>query len=178
MTIRNLDVTFHPTSVALIGASAREGSVGRVVLDNVLAGGFAGGIYPVNPKYQQLAGLQCYGHVAELPEAPELAIIMTPPSTVPGLIGELAAKGTKAAVVITAGIGATDRLRQRMLDAAAPHLLRIIGPNTIGLLAPHAKLNASFVHIAPAAGRLGLISQSGAIVSSVIDWAAAEGIGF
>ncbi len=178
MTIRNLDATLRPASVALVGASAREGSVGRVVLDNVLAGGFPGKVFPVNPKYDELAGLRCYRRIADLPEAPELAIIMTPPGTVPELVGDLAARGTKAAVVITAGVGANDGLRQRMLDAAAPHLLRIIGPNTIGLLAPHAKLNASFVHIAPTAGRLGLISQSGAIVSSVIDWAAAESIGF
>ncbi|MEO6013691.1 MAG: bifunctional acetate--CoA ligase family protein/GNAT family N-acetyltransferase [Devosia sp.] len=178
MTIRNLDATLRPASVALIGASAREGSVGRVVLDNVLAGGFLGKVFPVNPNYDELAGLRCYRRVVDLPEAPELAIIMTPPSTVPELISELGVRGTKAAVVITAGVGANDGLRQRMLDAAAPHLLRIIGPNTIGLLAPHAQLNASFVHIGPTAGRLGLISQSGAIVSSVIDWAAAEGIGF
>ena len=178
MTIRNLDATLNPRSIALVGASSRAGSVGKVVLDNVLGGGFAGTVYPVNPKYDDLDGLRCYRRIADLPEAPDLAIIMTPPQTVPSLVGELAARGTKAAVVITAGVGTDGGLRQAMLDAAAPHMLRIIGPNTIGLLAPHSKLNASFVHIAPSAGRLGLISQSGAIVSSVIDWAAAEGIGF
>lgn len=178
MTIRNLDAAFSPNSVAVIGASAREGSVGRVVFDNILKGGFAGPVYPVNLKYDEVLGRRCYRRIADLPEAPDLAVIMTPAATVPGLVGELGERGVKAAVVITAGIGAGNGLRQRMLDAAQPHLLRIIGPNTIGLLAPHVSLNASFVHIAPKPGRLALVSQSGAIVSSVIDWAFAEGIGF
>jgi acetyltransferase len=178
LTIRNLDPAFRPTSVAVLGASRREGSVGQVVLRNILEGGFAGPVYPVNPKYRSLLGLKCYRRVADLPVAPDLAVIMTPPATVPGLIGELGARGTRTAVVITAGIGAADGLRQQMLAAAKPYLLRIIGPNTIGLLAPHLSLNASFAHLAPEAGRLALLSQSGAIVSSVIDWAVAEGIGF
>ncbi|MEQ1902466.1 MAG: acetate--CoA ligase family protein, partial [Devosia sp.] len=176
MTIRNLELTLGPKSVAVIGASPRPGSVGRVVLENILKGGFKGAVYPVNLKHDEVSGLKCYRRVADLPEAPDLAVLVTPPDTIPGLIGELGVRGTKVAVVITAGIHGD--LRQQMLDAAKPHLLRIIGPNTIGLVAPPAALNASFVHVAAANGRLGLISQSGAIVSSVIDWAAAEGIGF
>ena len=178
MTIRNLDATMNPRSVALIGASDREGSVGRVVIENVVRGGYAGAIYPINPKHRELQGRRCYARVADLPEAPDLAVIMTPPQTVPDLIAELGAKGARAAVVLTAGLNTDNGLRQKMLDAARPSLLRIVGPNTIGLLAPHVALNASFVHIAPKPGRLGLISQSGAIVSSIVDWAAAEGIGF
>jgi acetyltransferase len=178
MTIRNLDTAFSPRSVAVIGASEREGSVGRMVLANIIGAGFEGAIYPVNLKYEEVLGLRCYRRIADLPDAPDLAVIMTPPDTVPGLVADLAAKGTRLAVVLTAGIGATHGLRQSMLDAARPKLLRLIGPNTIGLISPRAKLNASFAHIMPARGRLGLISQSGAIVSSVIDWAAAEGIGF
>ena len=178
MTIRNLEPAFNPESIAVVGASDRRGSVGQVVLANIIQGGFGGAVFPVNLKYNEVQGLRCYRRIAELPEAPDLAVIMTPPETVPGLIGELGQRGVKAAVVITAGVGAQDSLRQKMLDAARPHLLRIIGPNTIGLLAPRMALNASFTHIAPAAGRLALVSQSGAIVSSVIDWAYAEGIGF
>ena len=176
MTIRNLESALVPRSVAVIGASNREGAVGYVVLNNILKGGFAGAVYPVNVKYDAVLGLKCYRHVADLPEAPDLAVIMTPPETVVDLVGQLGKRGTKVAVVLTAGLDA--EMRQHMLETARPHLLRIIGPNTIGLLAPHVSLNASFTHIAPAAGKLGLISQSGAIVSSVIDWAAAEGIGF
>ncbi|HWA19908.1 MAG TPA: bifunctional acetate--CoA ligase family protein/GNAT family N-acetyltransferase [Devosia sp.] len=178
MTIRNLEAAFLPHSIAVIGASPREGSVGRTVLANIVASGFEGAIYPVNLKYTEVMGLRCYHQVAELPEGPDLAVIMTPPETVPGLVANLARRGTRLAVVLTAGIGTANGLRQAMLDAARPALMRLIGPNTIGLISPRAKLNASFAHIAPIRGRLGLISQSGAIVSSVIDWAAAEGIGF
>ncbi len=178
MTIRNLDESFRPRSVAVIGASDRPGSVGRVVLANIIAGGFAGAIYPVNPKHRAVQGLKCHARVADLPTAPDLAVIMTPPASVPGLVGELAAKGCRGAVVLTAGIGSADGLRQQMLAAAQPSLMRLIGPNTIGLVSPLVRLNASFAHLGAAPGGLGLISQSGAIVSSVIDWAATEGVGF
>lgn len=177
MTVRNLDLTLAPRSVALVGASERQNSVGRVVLDNVRRD-FGGAIYPVNLKYETLAGLRCYRHVADLPVAPDVAVVMTPAPTVPGLVGELGARGCKAVVVLSAGVGASGGLRQAMLDAAKPHTLRVIGPNTIGLVAPRVGLNASFAHLAPLRGRLGLISQSGAIVSSMIDWAVAEGVGF
>ena len=178
MTIRNLDESFRPRSVAVIGASDRPGAVGRVVLANILAGGFTGRVYPVNPKYRAVQGLACHARVADLPEAPDLAIIMTPPATVPGLVAELAAIGCRGAVVLTAGVGSTDGLRQKMLDAARPTLMRLIGPNTIGLVSPLVGLNASFAHLGAAPGGLGLISQSGAIVSSIIDWAETEGVGF
>jgi acetyltransferase len=178
MTTRNLEAVFRPRSVAIIGASERAGSVGSVVLRNVVDGGFAGEIFPVNPKYRTLRGLTCYAAVRDLPSAPDLAVIATPPATIPELIASLADRGCRGAVILTAGLGTADNLRQRMLDAARPSLLRILGPNSIGLLCPHVSLNASFAHIAPQAGRLGLISQSGAIVSSVVDWAAAQRIGF
>ena len=178
MTVRNLDEGLRPRSIAVVGASEREGSVGAVVLRNIVSGGFGGTIYPVNLRYDLVQSLPCYRRPRDLPEAPDLAVIMTPPSTVPGLIGELGARGCRCAVVITAGIGTEAGLRAEMLEAARPHLMRIIGPNTIGLLSPHVSLNASFAHLAPQTGTLGLISQSGAIVSSIIDWAAAENIGF
>ncbi|WP_137157739.1 bifunctional acetate--CoA ligase family protein/GNAT family N-acetyltransferase [Rhizobium sp. FKL33] len=177
MTIRNLDAAFDPRAIAVIGASDREGSVGAVVLANILSGGFAGAVYPVNPKYSRLRDLECRARVADLPEAPDLAVICTPPATVPGLIGELAARGCRAAVVITAGVSAASGLKQAMLTAARPHLFRIFGPNTVGLILPHARLNASFAHRTPAPGGVALISQSGAIVTSLIDWAAGEGVG-
>ncbi len=178
MTIRNLEHTAAPASVVVLGASEREGSVGRIVLNNIVAGGFAGEIWPVNPKYDALAGRPCYRRVADVPGVPELAIIVTPPGTVPGLIDELGRKGTRAAVVITAGITRQNGLRQQMLEAAKPYLLRIIGPNTVGLIVPPAKLNASFSHMSARPGGLALLSQSGAIATSLIDWTANEGIGF
>jgi acetyltransferase len=178
MTIRNLDHAFKPASVALFGASGREGSLGLTVLHNLRAGGFSGPVWPVNPKYSDLAGQPCYPNAAALPAAPSLALVVTPPATVPGIVTELAAKGTRAAVVITAGIDAASGLRQAMLDAARPTTFRIIGPNCLGLFLPHIGLNASFAHIAPAKGSLALLSQSGAIATSILDWAAARNIGF
>lgn len=178
MTVRNLEPVFAAKSLALIGASDKEGSVGRVVIQNIIDGGFAGQVWPVNPKYDEVSGLRCYHNVGDIPEVPDLGIIVTPPQSVPGLIAELGAKGTRAVVVLTAGITEANGLRQQMLDAAKPHLLRIVGPNTLGLLAPNIGLNASFAHMAPQKGKLALLSQSGAIATSLIDWAADQNIGF
>ncbi len=119
-----------------IGASNKPRSLGSIVLENMIAGGFEGEIWPVNPKYETLAGRRCHASVGDIPGVPDFAVIMTPAVTVPGLIGELGEKGTRAAVVITAGLTKENGLRQKMLDAARPHLLRIIGPNGIGLMLP------------------------------------------
>ena len=140
MTIRNLDHALRPRSVAVIGASAEPGSVGSKLTENILAGGFAGEVYLVNPHQATIAGIRCFANIAGLPEAPELAVIATPPATVPTLIGELGAKGTRAAVVITAGLSAD--LKQAALDAARPYCLRIIGPNCLGIAVPGLGLNA------------------------------------
>lgn len=178
MTIRNMEFAAHPRSVAVFGASTREGSVGRIVMRNIIAGGFEGDIWPVNPKYHEVEGRLCYARVGDVPGVPDLAVIVTPPDTVPEIIAELGKKGTRTAVVITAGLTADNGLRQAMLDAAKPHTFRIIGPNTVGLIVPHAKLNASFAHIGASAGGLALLSQSGAIATSLMDWAADQDIGF
>ncbi|HMN20904.1 MAG TPA: bifunctional acetate--CoA ligase family protein/GNAT family N-acetyltransferase [Ottowia sp.] len=176
MSIRNLDSLFDPRSVAVIGASERPFSVGGTLWRNMRSGGFAGPVFPVNPKHDQLSGQRCYARIADLPEVPELAVICTPPATVVGLVRELAARGTRAAVVISAGL--TAEQKQAMLDAARPTLLRILGPNCVGLLAPHAGLNASFAHIAARPGELAFVSQSGALVTAMLDWAEARHIGF
>lgn len=178
MTVRNLDQCFRPKSVAIVGASQRPQSVGAIVIRNIRSGGFQGAIYPINPKYDRIDGITCYRNAAQLPDAPQLAVVVTPPHAIPSVISELGTRGCKTAVVITAGVGTTDGLRQAMLDAARPHLMRIVGPNTIGMLSPLVSLNASFAHLPAKPGKLGLISQSGAIVSSIVDWAAAEGVGF
>src|SRR5690348_10748293 len=105
MTIRNLEAAFSPSSIAIVGASEREGSVGRVVLRNVLDGGFVGRVYAVNPKHRDVLGVPCFPRMADLPEAPDLAVVVTPPGTVPGLVDEIGARSTKLAIVITAGLG-------------------------------------------------------------------------
>ncbi|MBT9487317.1 MAG: bifunctional acetate--CoA ligase family protein/GNAT family N-acetyltransferase [Rubrivivax sp.] len=176
MSIRHLDSLFDPASVAVFGASLRPASVGGTVWQNIRQGGFKGALWPVNPKHQQLGDVHCFTDVAALPAAPELAVISTPPATVPALIAALGARGTRAAVVLTAGFDAATK--QAMLDAARPHLLRILGPNGLGLLAPHVGLNASFAHVGAAPGRLAFVSQSGALVTAMLDWASGRGVGF
>tara|TARA_R110002124_G_scaffold63350_30_gene173321 strand:- start:28842 stop:29429 length:588 start_codon:yes stop_codon:yes gene_type:complete len=161
MTFSDLDHALAPRSVALIGASDRPGSLGTLVLSNIISGGFGGAVYPVNPKHSQLGGLACFACIADVPVVPDLCVIATPAHTIPDLITEIGAAGGRAVVIITAGIGSKDRLRERMLAAAAVHGVRIIGPNTIGLLAPHVGLNASFTHIPARPGSLALLSQSG-----------------
>jgi acetyltransferase len=183
MTVRNLDAIFTPRSVALIGATDRPRSVGAVIAQNLLSTGFKGEMMPVNPKHTSIAGRKCYPDVAALPVAPDLAVICTPPATIPGLIAELGARGTRGAVVVTAGFRDAGnalgrRLEQEMLDAARPHLMRIVGPNCIGVVSTAAGLNASFVQGAALPGHVAFVAQSGAIVGSVLDWATARDIGF
>ena len=176
MSIRHLEKFFEPASVAVIGASARPHSVGAMVWRNLREGGFAGARWAVNPKHRELDGESVFARVADLPAAPDLAVLCTPPATVPGLIAELGARGTRAAVVLTAGFSAAQK--QAMLDAARRHVLRILGPNGLGLLSPAIGLNASFAHASVDSGSLAFVSQSGALVSSMIDWARGRGIGF
>jgi len=176
MSIRNLDSLFTPDAIAVVGASDRPGSVGATVWRNLRAGGFTGPLMAVNPRRPVLDGVAAVARVADLPRTPELAVVCTPPATVPGLIAELGARGTRAAVVLTAGLDAAQR--QAMLDAARPHLLRILGPNGIGLLVPGHGMNASFAHTCAAPGELAFVSQSGALVTAMLDWAQGRGIGF
>lgn len=175
MSIRNLDALFAPTSIAVLGATLRPAAVGAMVWRN-LSTGFSGELYAVNPKYMHLGGARVYPDVASLPQAPALAVICTPPGVVAELVAELGARGTRAAVVITAGLAPAQK--QAMLDAARAHTLRILGPNCLGMLAPHLGINASFSHVAALAGELAFVSQSGALVTAMLDWAQARGIGF
>jgi len=183
MTVRNLRHLFEPKSIALIGASPKPHSVGVTVLKNLLAGGFGGEIMLVNPKYESLADRPVYVSASKLPVAPELAIICTPPATVPGIISDLGKLGTKAAIVMTNGLAATKDLygrnmKDQMLKAARPHLLRILGPNSVGLLVPRLGLNASLAHTGALPGKVAFVSQSGAVAAGVLDWAKGRNIGF
>lgn len=176
MTIRNFQHLLAPKSVALIGASPEPGSIGRIVGANLADGGFAGPVWLVNPKHRQIDGQLCYESIGALPAVAELAVIATPPATIPGIIAELGRRGTRAAVVISAGV--TPEIRQAVLNAARPHLLRIQGPNCLGLMLPNIGLNASFGHRLPLKGDLALVSQSGALITAIVDWASGRGIGF
>jgi acetyltransferase len=183
MSIRNLSYLFSPSSVAVIGASSRPHSVGATVLSNLVEAGFKGDIFPVNLKYDTLLGHKVYRSVADLPATPDLAVICTPPETVVELIEELGKRGTKAAIVLTAGLGSIKdkhgiSLKQAMLNAATPYLMRILGPNCVGMLVPNIGLNASFAHDGALPGQIAFVSQSGALVTGVLDWAKTRGIGF
>ncbi len=183
MSVRNLDFLFRPASIAVVGASDRPHSVGATIMRNLLAAGFEGPIWPVNLRRSTVSGRPAYARVGELPSAPELGIICTPPQTVPGIIAELGRIGTRSALVVTGGFARQTSddgrlLTAAMLDAARPHLLRILGPNCIGLLVPGRKLNASFAHAQALPGNIAFISQSGALATAMLDWALAHGVGF
>lgn len=183
MTVRNLKQLFEPGSIAIVGASARTNSIGQSVLKNVLAGGFGGEIMLVNPKYETLADRKVYHSVSKLPSPPELAVICTPPATIPGIIADLGKLGTKAAIVLTPGLVLKKDLygrnmRDLMLKAAKPHLLRILGPGSFGLLVPKLGLNASVANTAALPGKIAFVSQSAAMASGVLDWARSRHVGF
>ena len=180
MTTRNLTSLLRPQSIALIGASDRPGHMGAVTWRNLTTSGFTGRLYAVNPHHDRLGDAKVYPSIAAVPEVPDLAVIATPAKTVPGIVAELAEKGVKAAVIITAGFSGVEgqAMKQRMLDAARPCTLRILGPNCLGLIIPRLGVNAAFAHLMPKAGGLAFLSQSGAILTSVIDWAEPRGIGF
>ncbi|HVN46854.1 MAG TPA: bifunctional acetate--CoA ligase family protein/GNAT family N-acetyltransferase [Steroidobacteraceae bacterium] len=178
----HLEYLFSPRSLAVIGASDRAGSIGATVMRNVLAGGFRGPVWPVNLHHRQVAGVHAYATPAQLPATPDLAVICTPAPTIPGLIAALGARGTRAAVVLSAGLDAPAEhggtLAAAMLAAARRHALRILGPNCIGLIVPGAGLNASFAHLGAHAGGIAFVAQSGALISAMLDWAHATGVGF
>ncbi len=185
MSTRNLDKLMAPKSIVAIGASSRPRSVGAAVTRNLLGGGFAGGLHLVNPKGGEISGHPVLKSLAEVPGAPDLAVVMTPAGTVPGIVQELGAKGTKAAIVISAGPGAgpdaredNERWRRKLLRIARPHLLRIVGPNCIGYVAPRQGLNASFGPASVKPGRIAAVAQSGAVLAGLVDWGGAQGIGF
>jgi acetyltransferase len=176
MTIRHLDRLLEPRSVVVVGASNRTGSVGATVWRNLRAGRFEGPVHAVNARAQMLGDTPVFTRVRDLPAPCDLAVLCTPPDTIAGLVAELGAQGTRAAVVMTAGLSAAQK--QAALDAARPHLLRLLGPNCIGLMTPRLGLNASFAHADALAGDLAFVSQSGALTTAMLDWAKGRGIGF
>jgi acetyltransferase len=179
---RTLDVFFHPKNVAVIGATEAPHSVGRAILSNLKDAPFAGPIYPVNPRHDTLLGLRCYPNIASVPEPVDLAVIATPASTVPAVIGECAATDIPAAIIISAGFreigerGAS--LEQEILDIGHCSGMRIVGPNCLGLMNPHHMLNATFASSMARPGHLGFISQSGALCTAILDWSRREMVGF
>lgn len=176
-----LDPIFLPRSVAVVGATEREGSVGRTVLWNLISHPFGGTVYPVNPKRHQVLGIRAYERLSALPEPVDLAIIAIPAAGVPAVIQECVEAGVKGAIVLSAGfkeIGPEGLELEKAIQEAARGKLRLIGPNCLGIQNPHTGLNATFAAQMARPGNVGFISQSGALCTSILDWSLRENVGF
>ena len=175
-----LECFFQPRSLALVGATDREGSVGRAVLENLRT--FQGRVFAVNAKRDDILGMPAFATLSALPEVPELVVIVTPAATVPSLVEEAGKLGVKAVVVISAGFKETGaegaRIEAEVIEAAKRHGTRLIGPNCLGLMNPHAGLNATFASSMARPGRVAFLSQSGALCTAILDWSHEQNVGF
>jgi acetyltransferase len=183
MSVRNLDSLLNPSHVAVVGAGGERMQLGHIVLRNLVDAGFDGVVYPINPSRESVGGIQAYASIAETPAKPELAIVCTPAAAVPEVVRECGEAGVAAIAVLSAGfreVGAEGaELERRVAEEVARHDgLRLLGPNCVGLIVPRLGLNASFAGAMPIDGHVAFLSQSGALATSVIDWALAEQIGF
>lgn len=179
---RMLDVFFRPKSIAVIGATRDSKGLGGSVLQNIISAGYAGPIYPVNPKAPEIHGLKAYPTVVDVPEEVDLAVITIPARFVSQVIDECGRKGVKGAIIISAGfreVGPEGRKMEREIgEIAARHGLRIIGPNVLGVTDSYTPLNATFAALAPGKGSTSFMSQSGALMAAILDWSVGEGFGF
>ena len=183
MDIQNLDKIFKPQRIALVGVSPNPKSVTGRILANLIGGGFRGVVYPVSPTVEAVMGIPCFPHVSALPKGPDLAILGAPAAQVPGLVRECGEAGVRGLIIVSAGFRETGpaglALEQAVL--AESHRfegMRILGPNCLGLISPGQSLNASFAGSMPRPGQVAFVSQSGALCTSVLDWAAEEKLGF
>jgi acetyltransferase len=179
MSVFGLNRAFEPKSLAIVGAGPNPATLGGAVYVNVREAGFKGRVDAINPRYSDIAGKSCVASVDQLEAAPDLLVVATPAATIPGIIKSAAARGVGAAIVLSAGLGHGEgSLAEEMHAAARAGGLRIIGPNCLGVLAPHAHLNASFASVMPKPGSLAVLSQSGAIAAAMAEWGNLHGIGF
>ncbi|MCI4337206.1 MAG: acetate--CoA ligase family protein, partial [Thermoplasmata archaeon] len=175
---------FQPRSVAVIGASNRPTSVGAALFRNILTAGYQGVVYPVNPTAKSISGVRCYADIDALPETPDLAVVIVPAPSVAGVVDQLGRRGTRGAVVISAGfreVGGEGIAREAELVAAARrHRMSLVGPNCFGVLNtdPKVALNATFSQTLPARGNIAFVSQSGALCAGILQYALTERIGF
>jgi acetyltransferase len=177
----SLRAIFAPRGVAVIGATEKEGSVGRTVLWNLVSNPFGGTVYPINAQHSQVLGIRAYPNVASVPELVDLAVIITPAPTVPGIVSECVAAGVKSAIIISAGFkeaGAAGVELERQIAERARGKMRLIGPNCLGVMRPITHLNATFASAMARPGTVGFISQSGALLTAVLDWSFRENVGF
>src|SRR5690349_3992843 len=181
-TAQALDVFFSPKSVAVVGATENPGSVGRTILWNLMTSPFGGTVFPVNPKRTSVLGVKAYPSLAEIPEPVDLAVIVTPPPSIPGIIRECGENGVRGAIVISAGFKEVGeegaRLEKELLAEAREANIRVIGPNCLGVMSPLSGMNATFATAIARPGSVGFISQSGALCTAVLDWSLKEMVGF
>ena len=177
-----LDALFKPRRIAVIGATPREGAVGRAVLRNLANPAFQGKIWAVNPNHEEILGIPCVPCVAKIPERVDLAIIVTPAATVPAIVGECVAAGVKAGIVISAGFKELGPAGQELEDQVAKRIrgsrMRVIGPNCLGVMMPHTGLNATFAQAIARPGNVAFLSQSGALLTAILGWSLVEQVGF
>lgn len=177
-----LGAIFSPRNIAVIGATERAGHVGRAVLWNLMSTSFGGAVFPVNPKHPSVLGIKAYPSVLALPEPVDLAVIVTPAASVPGIVAECAQAGVRGVIIISAGFkecGAEGvDLEARILDQSRRARMRVVGPNCLGVMIPHQGLNATFAGAMARPGSVGFISQSGALGTAILDWSLRENIGF
>ena len=183
MSIRKLDKILNPKRIAIIGISINPNNVSGKVLNNLVGGGFRGVVYPVNPQYEAVLGIQCYPDIKSVPKTPDLAVICTSAKEVPEMIRQCGEAGVYGIIIMSAGFKEEGEAG-RALEAEIVTLrkkydgMRILGPNCLGVIAPHLNLNVSFAPGMPRKGNIALISQSGALCTSVLDWAIEKKIGF
>jgi acetyltransferase len=182
MSTLNLDKLFDPRSIAVIGASNKKGSVGYILLHNLIGAEYEGVVYPVNPTALAVQGIQAYATISQVPRKVDLAIIAVPAKAVPEVARECGEAGVRACVIVSAGFKETGakgrRLEDQVVSVARSYDLRILGPNCLGYVRPGRNLNATFAHVMPEPGRVAFFSQSGALGTAILDWAAANHVGF
>ncbi len=173
---------FSPRSVAVIGASPNATKLGYIVLKNIIQYGFKGRVYPVNPTATTVLDLKCYPSVTDIPDPVDLAIVITPARTIPGIMNDCGQKGVKGAVVISAGFKETGpeglKLENEMMDVARRYGIRVLGPNCLGFINTDISLNATFAFGMAHKGKISFVSQSGALGQAILDWAKTSGVGF
>jgi acetyl coenzyme A synthetase (ADP forming)-like protein len=177
-----LEAFFTPQSVAVIGASREPGKLGYGVLSNILQYGYQGKVYPINPKADEILGLEAYPSVLDVPGPVDLVVVIIPNRYVPQAMEDCGKKGVKAAIIISAGFREAGmdgiKLERQVLDIARNNNIRIVGPNCLGIISTYTPLNASFAAGMPPKGNIAFMSQSGALCTAILDWALSEGIGF
>src|SRR6202142_4764981 len=178
--IHPLDALFLPQSVAVIGASERAGSVGRSVFWNLLSSPFGGTVFPVNAKRSNVLGIKAYPSIRDLPDKVDLVVVVTPADTVPDIIAESVELGIPAGIVISAGFkefGEHGKELERQISEIIRGKMRLIGPNCLGVMNPIRGLNATFAHAIARPGNVAFISQSGALLTAILDWSLRENVG-